>query len=228
MRDKVNRLLLGVVTLLFLGVFAFGQGAGGVGLGRRGDRIPADAFKGAEPPTRAGSPDATVQLEGFTDFSCPQCAVKNPIFNEIRAVYGNRISWVFRHFPLDIQGHEKSYDAAVAAEAAGFQGKFWQMQDLLLINQRTWTASPNYKEIWKGYARRLRLDVKKWEDDCAGMPARMRVDADKKRAKDIGVNSVPSLYLNNVEIPFVKFTLEDLKAAIDAELGRSRPVKSEK
>src|SRR5436305_890825 len=103
MRDKLNRLLLGLVTLVVFGMFAFGQGAGGTGSVRRGDTIPPDAYKGAEPPTRAGSPDATVQLEGFTDFSCPQCAVKNPLFNEIRALYGDRISWVFRHFPLDIQ-----------------------------------------------------------------------------------------------------------------------------
>lgn len=222
MRDKVNRFLLGLVTLLFVGIFAFGQGAGGAGATKRGDTIPPDTFKGAEPPTRAGSPDATVQLEVFVDLVCPQCAVKNPIFNEIRELYGNRISWVFRHLPLDIPSHEKSYDAAIAAEAAGFQGKFWQMQDLLLGNQNVWNISPNYKAIWKGYARRLRLDVKKWEDDRAGMPARMRVDADKARARSIGVNTTPTLFLNGVEIPFVKLTFDELTAAIDAELAKTK------
>ena len=224
MKDKGNRLVLGIVTLLFLGIVAFGQVADGTTLGKT---IPADVSPGAQPATRAGSADAAVQIEVFVDFSCPQCAVKNPVYSEIRAIYGDRISFVFRQFPLDLPSHDKSYDAAAAAEAAGFQGKYLEMQDILLVNQRTWTASPNYKEIWKSYARRLRLDVKKWEDDRAGIPARSRVDADMKRARSIGVKAVPTLFLNNVEIPFAELTVDDLKTAIDAELAKSKqPVKN--
>jgi len=189
----------------------------------KGNTIPATAPPGAEPPTYSGSPTATVTLEEFADFSCPQCAAKNPVLTEIRTIYGTRIRFIFRNFPLDIQGHEKSYDAAIAAQAAGFQGKFWDMENLLFTNQKAWTADPNYKQTWKSYAQQIGLDVNKWEDDCLGLPAKNRVDDDKKRAIAIGVNSTPTVYMNNVEFPFEKLTVDNLKAAIDAELAKAAP-----
>ncbi len=183
--------------------------------------IPANAPPGAQPPTQAGSPTASVTLEEFADFSCPQCGLKNPVLTEIRTMYGSRIRFIFRNFPLDIQGHEKSYDAAIAAQAAGFQGRFWEMENLLFTNQKTWTADPNYKQIWKGYAQQIGLDVNKWEDDCLGLPAKQRVDLDKQRAVAIGVNSTPTLYINNQEFPFSQMTVDGLKTAIDAELAKA-------
>ncbi|HTH51391.1 MAG TPA: thioredoxin domain-containing protein [Pyrinomonadaceae bacterium] len=185
--------------------------------------IPASAPPGAQPPTQAGAQTAAVTLEEFADFSCPQCGLKNPIFGEIRSIYGTRIRFIFRHFPLDIQGHEKSYDAAVAAEAAGFQGKFWDMENQLFSNQKTWTSDPNYKTAWKDYASRIGLDVAKWENDCIGIAAKTRVDADKKRAQAIPINSTPTLFINNVEVPFPQMTVDGLKALIDAELAKAAP-----
>lgn len=188
-----------------------------------GNSIPATAPPGAQPPTQAGSPTAAVTLEEFADFSCPQCGLKNPVLTDIRTMYGTRIHFIFRNFPLDIQGHEKSYDAAIAAQAAGAQGKFWEMENILFTNQKTWTADPGYKQIWKGYAQQIGLDVSKWEDDCLGLPAKLRVDADKQRAVAIGVSSTPTLYINNVEFPFAELTVDGLKAAIDAELAKAGP-----
>jgi protein-disulfide isomerase len=188
-----------------------------------GNTIPANAPPGANPPTQAGSPTATVTLEEFADFQCPQCAAKNPVLTEIRSMYGSRIRFIFRSFPLDIPAHDKAYDAALAAQAAYAQGKFWEMEALLFNNQRNWTADPNYKQIWKGYAQQIGLDVNKWEDDCLGLPAKQRVDDDKKRAAGIGVGSTPTVYLNNVEYPFEKLTVDDLKAAIDAALAKAGP-----
>jgi protein-disulfide isomerase len=185
--------------------------------------IPPNAPVGAQPPTQAGSPTAAVTIEEFADFSCPQCAAKNPVLTEIRTMYGTRIHFIFRNFPLDIQGHEKSYDAAIAAQAAGFQGKFWEMENILFTNQRNWTADPGYKQIWKGYAQQIGLDVSKWEDDCLGLPAKNRVDDDKKRAQGIGVSSTPTVYLNNQEFPFEKLTVDNLKSAIDAALAQAGP-----
>jgi protein-disulfide isomerase len=185
--------------------------------------IPANAPPGAQPPTQAGSPTAAVTIEEFADFSCPQCGLKNPILTEIRTMYGTRIRFIFRNFPLDIQGHEKSYDAAIAAQAAGFQGKFWEMENILFTNQRTWTVDPSYKQVWKGYAQQIGLDVNKWEDDCLGLPAKNRVDDDKKRAQGIGVSSTPTVYLNNQEFPFEKLTVDNLKSAIDAALAQAGP-----
>ncbi|MBV9241730.1 MAG: thioredoxin domain-containing protein [Acidobacteria bacterium] len=186
-----------------------------------GNSIPPNAPPGANPPTQAGSPTATVTIEEFADFQCPQCAAKNPILSEIRSMYGSRIRFIFRNFPLDIPAHDKSYDAAIAAQAAYAQGKFWEMEALLFNNQRNWTADPNFKQIWKSYAQQIGLDVNKWEDDCLGLPAKQRVDEDKKRAQGVGVSSTPTVYLNGVEFPFEKLTTDNLKAAIDAELAKA-------
>jgi protein-disulfide isomerase len=189
----------------------------------KGNSIPPNAPPGAQPPTQAGSPTAAVTLEEFADFQCPQCAAKNPVLTEIRSMYGSRIRFIYRSFPLDIPAHDKAYDAALAAQAAYMQGKFWEMEALLFNNQRNWTSDPNYKQIWKGYAQQIGLDVNKWEDDCLGLPAKQRVDDDKKRAQGVGVSSTPTVYLNNVEYPFEKLTVDDLKAAIDAALAKAAP-----
>jgi protein-disulfide isomerase len=217
-----------VATAAFLA--ACGSGAGNNNNGAKTPSnsaktsgIPPTAAPGAQPPTQAGSQTATVTLEEFADFQCPQCAAKNPVLGEIRAIYGSRIRFIFRNYPLDIPAHDKNYDAAVAAEAAGFQGKFWDMENQLFANQKAWTADPNYKQIWKDYATKIGLDVAKWENDMLGLNAKQRVDADKKRAQSIPVNSTPTLYINNVEVPFPQMTVEGLKALIDAELAKAAP-----
>ena len=88
--------------------------------------------------------------------------------NEIKSHYGSRIHFIYRNFPLEMAAHDKSYEAALAASAAGMQNKFWDMQNMLFQNQKTWTADATYKQIWKGYAQKIGLDVAKWETDMNG------------------------------------------------------------
>ncbi len=189
---------------------------------RKADVIPPNAPLGAQPPQQQGSATAAVTLEEFADFQCPQCANEHPILNEIKSIYGSRIHFIFREYPLDIKAHDKSYDAAVAAEAAGLQGKFWEMQNQLFSNQKTWTDDPNFKQIWKSYAQKLGIDINKWEDDIAGMAARSRVDADKQRGKGIGLIGTPSLFINGNAVSLENMQEVDrLKALIDAEFAKS-------
>ena len=185
--------------------------------------IPANAPQGATPPNQSGSPTALVTIEEFADFQCPQCAATHPIMNEIKSTYGSRIHFIYRNYPLDILAHDKSYEASVAAEAAGMQNKFWDMQNLLFSNQKAWTADPNFKQIWKDYAQKIGLDIPKWENDKAGIAAKSRVDEDKKRAKALSVNSTPTVFINNVEIPFAQVNVAGLKQIIDAELQKAAP-----
>ena len=182
--------------------------------------IPANAPLGANPPNQSGSPTALVTIEEFADFQCPQCAATHPVMSDIKSTYGSRIHFIYRNYPLDIPAHDKSYEASVAAEAAGMQGKFWDMQNLLFTNQRAWTADANYKQIWKDYAQKISLDVPKWENDMAGIATKARVDEDKKRAKALNVNSTPTVFINNVEIPFAQVNVAGLKQLIDAELAK--------
>jgi protein-disulfide isomerase len=186
--------------------------------------IPSGAPVGAQPPNQAGSPAAVVRIEEFADFQCASCAQVNPVMNEIKSTYGTKIHFIFRNFPLPM--HPKAYDAAVAAESAGLQNRFWDMQHQLLSNQEAWTNSAAYKELWKGYAQKIGLDVEKWETDMLGIVAKNRVDEDIKRGKVAGVNSTPSLYINDTMVPYTELNdAKKLKSIIDAELAKASPQK---
>lgn len=193
---------------------------------KKNTTIPPDAPKGAQPPTQAGSPAAAVVLEEFADFQCGSCASVNPTMNEVKSIYGSRINFIFRHFPLSV--HDKAYDAAVAAEAAGMQGKFWDMQNQLFTNQAVWSRSDTYKQAFKEYAQRIGLDVEKWENDMLGIAAKSRVDEDLKRGRAIGVDGTPSLYINGTLVPFNEMrNIQSMRALIDAELAKAEQGKQQ-
>ncbi|HQX54618.1 MAG TPA: thioredoxin domain-containing protein [Pyrinomonadaceae bacterium] len=183
--------------------------------------IPVNAPLGAQPPNQAGSPTASVTVEEFADFQCGSCAAANPVMSEIKSSYGSRIRFIFRNYPLSIPAHDKSYDAAVTVEAAGMQGKFWEMQNQLFSNQQTWTSNPNYKQLWNEYAQKLGLDLVKLQADVAGIAAKGRVDADLQRGRGLNVNSTPTVYVNGISIPFNEMKVESLKRIIDAELEKA-------
>lgn len=175
---------------------------------------------GAVPPNMLGSPNSAVTIEEFADFQCGACASVHPTMKELQGIYGNRIRFIFRNFPLAIPAHDKSYDAAVAAEAARMQdpNKFWAMQDQLFTNQQTWTANPNYRQIWEEYAQKIGLDVERFKNDMAGKDTKARVDADLQRGRGLNVNSTPTLLVNGKGIPLESIKIENLRQMIDEEI----------
>lgn len=179
-------------------------------------RAPA----GAQPPNAMGAPTAAVVMEEFADFQCGSCAAAHPVVKEITKAYsGNQnFRFVFRNFPL--QMHDKSYDAAVAAEAAGLQGtaKFWLMQDMLFTNQHTWSIDSNYRELFNQYAQKIGIDVERFKTDIAGMAAKSRVDNDLTRGRALQLTSTPTVIINNKSVPYAEVTVAGLKRIIDMEL----------
>ncbi len=165
-----------------------------------------------------GSPTAAVTVEEFADYQCPACGGAYPTMKEIQSAYGDRIRFIFRNFPLAIPAHDKAYKAALAAEAAAMQGKFWAMQDMLFTNQQSWSPSSNFDEVLKDYANKLNLDVKQFESDMNGMATKSRVDADKARGQALGFSSTPTVYINGKMVPFADLNVPKLKQMIDAEL----------
>lgn len=167
-----------------------------------------------------GNPSAPVTIEEYADYQCGGCAAVHPVMKEVMSAYaGNRnVRFIYRHFPLAIPGHDKSFDAALATEAAGLQGKFWQMQDQLFRNQQAWTQNPNFRDIWSGYASSIGLDVEKWRADMAGMDLRGRVEADMARGRALNITSTPTVLINGKPVPFPDLNTAALRRMVDAEI----------
>ena len=189
---------------------------------------PANAPAGAAPVYALGQPTATVTIEEFADFQCPSCAATHPTMKDIQAAFaGNKnVRFIFRQFPLTI--HDKSYEAASTVEAAGMQGsnRYWLMMDQLMTNQQQWASAPNYRELWKGYAEKIGLDVAKWEADSASVAAKGRVDLDLQRGRGLGVQSTPSVYINNRLVPFSDVNVGAMRQLIETEISNTASASS--
>jgi protein-disulfide isomerase len=181
----------------------------------------ANAPAGANPAHFKGNAAAKVVIEEFADYQCPTCASMHPTVQQIQAAYGDRIKIIFRNYPLT-QVHPKAYDAAVAAEAAGLQGKFWEMQNQLFTNQQFWTTAADHRKTFEEYAQKIGLDVQKFSADMAGMEAKSRVDADLQRARGLQVGSTPTFYINGRQIPFEDTEFNRFRQVIDAELQKTQ------
>ena len=181
----------------------------------------ATAPAGANPAHFKGGQSAKVVIEEFADYQCPTCASMHPTVQQIQAAYGDRVKIIFRNFPLT-QIHPKAYDAAVAAEAAGMQGKFWEMQNQLFTNQQFWTIASDHRRNFEEYAQKIGLDIQKFNADMGGIAAKDRVDKDLERARGLKVGSTPSFYINGKLLAFEETEFNRFRQAIDAELLRTQ------
>lgn len=177
------------------------------------------APQGGVPENMLGSPNAPVVVEEFADFQCPTCGVVHPEVKEVISQYGSRIKFVFRNYPLT-QIHRNAYDAAVASEAAGLQGKFFQMQDMIFKNAPTWSNMPSARPTFKSYAEKIGLDATKFENDSLGLSAKSRVDADMARGRALNITQTPTILINGVPVPSNSLKAASMKQLIDAEFER--------
>ena len=173
---------------------------------------------GAPNPYARGGASAPVTLEEFSDFQCPACGGLEPGLRRVVKDYGERVRLVFRNFPL--QMHKYAFIAARAAEAAGQQGKFWEMHDIIYDNQKEWSEAMEPRVQFDSYATRLGLDVQRFKADMERQDLAERVKADYARGMSLNVKGTPTIYLNGRElVPGKLVTEEDLRREIDAALG---------
>lgn len=172
---------------------------------------------GAQPPHSIGPENAPVILEEFGDFQCPPCGLLHPVLKTMEKEFGSQLRVVFRHFPL-AQTHPHAVPAARAAEAAGMQGKFWEMHDMIFETQRTWHGAFDARPIFESYAGKLGLDIPKYRRDLMSSTVDQRIALDGRRATALGVNGTPTLFMNGREVPFESLPTERLRPLIQAEL----------
>lgn len=173
---------------------------------------------GANPPHALGVQDAPVMLEEFGDFQCRACALFHSVFKEMKSEFGGDLVIVFRQFPLE--SHANANAAARAAEAAGLQGKYWEMHDLLYGNQTQWDESSDAEAIFGEYAGRIGIDLTQFRRDVAGSIVDQRIRLDKERGRWIGVNSTPTVFLNGREISPESLVAGTLREIIKREIRK--------
>ncbi|PZF83067.1 Na+/H+ antiporter NhaA [Jiangella anatolica] len=162
-----------------------------------------------------GPVDGAVTLIEYGDFECPYCGRAEPALRELTEAFGDELTFVFRHLPLtDV--HEHAQLAAEAAEAAGKQGRFWELHDLLLTHQDALT----YPDLL-GYAEELGLDVDRFARDVSSRHFALRVTRDVESADQSGVAGTPTFFVNG-QRHHGPYDLESLRAVIARELGVTR------
>jgi protein-disulfide isomerase len=158
-----------------------------------------------------GSRDSQITLVEFSDFQCPACKMYQPIVDEIVKKYGDKIIFGYRHFPLP--QHTYGEKAAIAAEAAAKQGKFWEMYNYLFLNQDTLSDDT----VLSG-AESIGLDSTLFMNDLKSDYIKEKVLKDKQDGARLGVNSTPTFYLNGEKLQLR--TPNDLIKPIEDELQK--------
>jgi protein-disulfide isomerase len=173
---------------------------------------------GTETPTARGKRSGTIMLEEFGDYQCPPCGNLHPVLKTIKEEFGDRIQFVFHHFPL-MQIHPHALAASQAAVAAGFQGRFWEMHDLIYKNQSAWSSATDAQPFFLSYARQLGIDVSRFMNDAANPRTIAIIQSDLQRGQSLGVNSTPTVFIDGREIPFKNLTLDNLRNEIRSRLS---------
>jgi protein-disulfide isomerase len=146
-----------------------------------------------------GPTDAKVTVVEYLDFECEACGAYYPITTQLKEEYKDSMRFVVRYFPLP--GHKNSKPSAYAVEAAGKQGKFWEMYNILFINQKNWgEGQVADQNIFEKYAVEIGLDIEQWRKDVASPEVAKRVDDSYKEAMSLGLQGTPSFFLNGKKI----------------------------
>jgi protein-disulfide isomerase len=184
--------------------------------------IPAETRVRPDSPT-LGSPDAPVTLVEFLDPECESCAAFSPVVKKIMKDYDGKIRLVVRYMPL----HPNSLKAATLTEAAGEQGKYWQMQELLFLKQSEWgtkhgppTAAPppDVNALFENYATEMGLDMAKVKSAISENRFQTKLERDYRDGQTLGVRQTPSFFVNGRKL--ARFSEADLRALIDDELKK--------
>ena len=172
---------------------------------------------GAEPIHIRGNASAPAVLEEFGDFECRPCSIVWPTLTKLESDYGKQLVVVFREHPLKM--HHFALDAARAAEAAGLQGKFWEMHDTLYRNRANWVPATYIRPNLNDYATELKLDLDRFKTDMDGPEVAKRIEADQDRGESLGINSTPVLFLNGQQLAPTEYNDKGLRAEIDKVLA---------
>lgn len=181
-----------VLGLLFLLLVLAKMGAQSGPSSTVGDKLAVPVA--ANEWTRGSSSTPHVLVE-YSDFQCPACATYYPVIKRLTDEHGTDVRVIFRHFPLT-ELHENALIAGIAAEAAGKQGKFFEMHDALFNTQDTWGTDKNPEITFEDLAGSLGLDSKKFKADLSDPELKKKVENSRAEALRNGLSGTPALFLD--------------------------------
>jgi len=158
-----------------------------------------------------GNADAPVTIVEFSDFQCPYCAKLQTVIEEVLKTNPDNVKLVFKDFPLSFHQHAKN--ASIATRAAGEQGKYWEMHDMIFINYKK--LSP---EKFNEFAKTLNLDMEKFSADFKSGKYDKDIQADINLGKKLGVSGTPTLFINGKRMQ--NRSPEDFKKAIESYIKK--------
>lgn len=161
-----------------------------------------------------GNPQSALTLVEYGDFQCPACKQYEPLLQQLLADFDGKLALVYRHFPLP--GHGNAKPAIWAAEAAGKQGKFWEMHDLLFDKQDEWKGEGDPAALFAGYASALSLDAARFAADFQSPDVKNRAESGLAESRRLDLNSTPSFFVKGELIH--PQTYEAFKDLIDRAL----------
>jgi len=166
-----------------------------------------------------GAAESSVTLIEYADPQCPACAQYQPVLNELFSTYGDKVNFVYRHFPLRSL-HANADLASRAAEAAGRQGNIWGMLDLLYAEQSNWSVleSGAARDMFEGFAEQLTFDLDRFNADLDDGEVDAAVEADAASGKAAGVTGTPTFFLNGERLE--ARSVSDFSTALDEALAQ--------
>lgn len=167
----------------------------------------------------AGNKDAKVILVEYSDFQCPACGAYHPLVKQLTEELGNDLAFIYRHFPL--QQHKHAKLAAYAAEAAGNQGKFWEMHAMLFEHQKDWSDAATARDIFIGYAESLGIDRARFETDMDSDAIKDKVGDSYSTGVKLRVAGTPSFFLNGKKMEAPR-SYEEFKKRIQDEIDAKK------
>jgi protein-disulfide isomerase len=207
--DKRFWAVIAVIILAFVGiVWANGRNEDSSSTGDKGNSSAS-----ATNHTK-GDGAKNVTLVEYGDFQCPVCALYEPTIQQVVEKYKSDIKFQFRHFPLQ-QIHANAFAASRAAEAAGLQGKFWEMHDQLYANQDAWSTASDPVSIFSDYAKTLELNTQQFKTDFTSKTVNNAINADIDAGNDLKVSGTPSFFLNGKQIELKQIVGEDNAPSVD-------------
>lgn len=232
--ESKNLVIIGVITLLIIagGIWLIGSQPGSNGSsGIDAKKLVADDSN----QTGVSGPYKNfVTIAEFADYQCPACSYESPVLKKIVTDYNGQVNLVFRNFPLP--QHDNALLAALAAEAAGEQGKFWEMHDKIYENQFAWSTETTLPDataksapapvtgtavayqLFMGYAQELGLNMDQFKKAVDSQKYLSKIQKDQKDGESISIDSTPTLFVNGKKVQGGAPDYSTLKNLIDSEI----------